>query len=82
MPYSGSQKRACEANRRRALRAGYEPAWNCDDKKKRKRKSRSRSKKRMIGGRAVYVKGKRRGKVHKGPRGGRYVIRSGKKVYF
>jgi hypothetical protein len=87
MPYKGKQYQACASNRSRILKAGYEPAWDCEgDKGKRSPKKRGRKRKKSIkkkiGGRTVYVSGKRKGKVYRGPRGGRYVIRGGKKVYF
>ena len=87
MPYSGKQYKKCAVDRKAIFRAGYEPVWDCEkSSKKRSKRSRSskkkRSSKKIINGRIMYVKGKRKGKVHYGPRGGRYVVRKGKKIYF
>ncbi len=78
MPFvSQAQRAACYAQQSRDLKAGRVPKWKCHEfehgihsKKTRKslRSSRktSRTKKR---------------KVHVGPRGGRYVMFKGRKVY-
>jgi hypothetical protein len=77
MPFkSPSQVRACFAKQRAALASGYEPKWNCakwlEEKKKspRRRLATKKSPKKSPGR-----------KIYTGPRGGKYVIYKGRKVY-
>lgn len=91
MPFvSQAQQAACYAQERRDLKAGHTPKWDCHDyakkstKKKKKTKT-TKTKRRIVPLSEIKrrVKGRERGsgKVRKGPRGGRYVIHQGHKVY-
>ena len=80
MPFvSESQRRACYAQMRRDLKAGREPRWKCSEYGSKSKRSRKRSTKRRS------MKRKRskeiNKKVYTGPRGGKYVIYDGKKIY-
>ncbi len=88
---SKAQSRACFAQQRRDLAAGRIPRWNCQEwsdktnyqslpnKKSRSRKSRSRKSRRSYTHLSPSKDRKR--KIHVGPRGGKYKIVHGHKVY-
>lgn len=70
MPFvSQAQRAACYAQQSRDLKAGRTPRWRCHDYEH------GIHKKRGKGG------GKMKRKVHVGPRGGKYVMFQGRKVY-
>jgi len=97
MPFvSQAQARACWAQYNRDKAAGKKPAWDCHEwaaaspawedlpaaAKKRKtarsaspRKAKARSKAKTPAKKSVKAK------VHIGPKGGRYIIKQGRKVY-
>lgn len=71
MPFvSQAQRAACYAQQSRDLKAGRTPRWRCHDYEH------HNSKKRKKRG-----NGKVKREVHVGPRGGKYVMFQGRKVY-
>lgn len=68
MPFtSQAQRAACFAQYRRDIQAGIKPRWNCYSYGKDK-KTRTRKNGRL-------------GRIRRGPRGGRYRMVRGRKVY-
>ena len=85
MPFKNqSQVRACFAQYQRDIKAGRIPSWDCykwmDETKGGIKKSKSKSKKQLYT-RLSPKKSLRKRKVYNGPRGGKYVLIKGHKVY-
>jgi len=94
---SKSQERACWAQYQRAVAAGKTPAWDCYEWKAASpawanlpetsttSKSRSKTPKRKSSKTTQRKRSKsvskRKPKIHVGPRGGKYFIDKGRKVY-
>jgi hypothetical protein len=83
MPFvSLAQARACYARRADLAKQGKKSRWDCDkwaketDWAKLKREAKSKSK-----AKAKSKSTSRTPKVHVGPRGGRYIMVKGRKVY-
>jgi hypothetical protein len=79
MPFvNDAQKRACFAQYSRDIKAGRIPAWDCykwaEETKRSRSKSRSRKSK-------LSPRKSPKRKIHTGPRGGKYVIIKGHKIY-
>lgn len=74
MPFvNEAQRRACYARQKRDLEAHRVPSWNCAEWERHRSRKSSRSKRS-----AKHRSGKT---IHKGPRGGRYILVSRRKVY-
>ena len=85
MPFKNQQQvKACFAQYKRDIKANRIPVWDCykwlDESPKNIKGSRMRSRSRSYK-RLSPVKYKRERKVYIGPRGGKYVIVKGHKIY-
>lgn len=88
MPFKNkAQVRACFAQYHRDIKAGRVPSWDCykwleeTSGTLKEKRSKTRSKRRSKGRNYLSPKRSPKRKVHTGPRGGKYVIVKGRKIY-
>jgi hypothetical protein len=86
MPFKSlAQRRACWAQYHRDIKAGRKPSWDCHEwehvtEKGTKLPERIRSPKKKSYTRLSPKKDRKR-QIHIGPRGGKYMMVKGRKVY-